>query len=89
MGTVVSTAVVELTALITCIREVAAASTFGRTVVACCRRCNMNKRDHLLAETSMRLTRSPTEPASGAWVAFAVSDVPMAWAPYLPETLTA
>jgi 5-methylcytosine-specific restriction endonuclease McrA len=58
-------------------------------VVACCRRCNMNKRDHLLAETSMRLTRPPIEPPSGAWVAFAVSDVPMAWAPYLPETLTA
>ncbi len=58
-------------------------------VVACCRRCNMNKRDHLLAETSMRLTRAPIEPPSGAWVAFAVSDVPRSWAPYLPETLTA
>lgn len=54
-------------------------------VVAACRRCNTNKRDRLLAETSMRLERAPSEPPSGAWVTYAVPDVPDAWTPYLPH----
>ncbi len=58
-------------------------------VVAACRRCNTAKRDQLLADTSMRMARKPTEPPSGAWVTFAVSEVPDDWHPYLPETLTA
>lgn len=58
-------------------------------VVAACRRCNTLKRDRLLPETGMRLERTPKEPPSGAWVAFAVPDVPSTWMPYLPDTLTA
>ena len=58
-------------------------------VVAACRKCNSSKRDRLLAETGMRLERAPAEPPSGAWVAYAVSEVPAAWQPYLPDTLTA
>ncbi|MGI9622146.1 MAG: HNH endonuclease [Acidimicrobiales bacterium] len=58
-------------------------------VVACCRRCNASKRDQLLSDTSMRLAKPPSEPPSGAWVSFSVSDVPPAWEPYLPDTRTA
>lgn len=58
-------------------------------VVAACRKCNSTKRDRLLPETGMRLARAPEEPPSGAWVAFAVPDVPSAWEPYLPDTRTA
>ena len=58
-------------------------------VVACCRKCNAAKRDRLLPETTMRLARPPIEPPSGSWVTFAVSDVPRAWEPYLPDTRTA
>jgi 5-methylcytosine-specific restriction endonuclease McrA len=58
-------------------------------VVAACRGCNAKKRDQLLAETSMRLSRPPFEPPSGSWITFAVPDVPSSWAPYLPDTLTA
>lgn len=58
-------------------------------VVAACRRCNANKRDLLLRDTSMRLERQPFEPPSGSWVTFAVPEVPDDWQPYLPDTLTA
>ena len=58
-------------------------------VVAACRKCNSTKRDRLLPETGMRLARAPQEPPSGAWVAFAVPEVPSAWEPYLPDTRTA
>jgi 5-methylcytosine-specific restriction endonuclease McrA len=58
-------------------------------VVAACRDCNAKKRDQLLADTSMRLARPPIEPPSGAWVTFAVTEVPNSWEPYLPERLTA
>lgn len=59
-------------------------------VVAACRRCNTSKRDRLLGETSMRLANRPMEPPHGAWVTLMVSDIPSAWAEYLPlESRTA
>ena len=58
-------------------------------VVAACRGCNAKKRDQLLADTSMRLERAPIEPPSGAWLTFAVPEVPDSWEPYLPDRLTA
>jgi 5-methylcytosine-specific restriction endonuclease McrA len=51
-------------------------------VVAACRRCNTNKRDRMLHETSMRLRRSPAMPPGLAWLALATGPVPDAWAPY-------
>lgn len=57
-------------------------------VVAACTRCNTQKRDRLLHETSMKLARAPREPAYGSWVALSVSDVPESWNQYI-EPLTA
>jgi len=54
-------------------------------VVAACRRCNTNKRDRLLSETTLRLARPPLEPPHGSWVALTVASVPDEWTPYLPS----
>jgi 5-methylcytosine-specific restriction endonuclease McrA len=61
-------------------------------VVAACRPCNVRKRDRLLADTSMRLRRSPSAPRDLTWVVVAVGAVPTPWEPYLhldPATLSA
>ncbi len=52
-------------------------------VVAACRRCNTNKRDQLLTDTSMRLRSVPSEPTHGSWVSMLVPNVPRAWEQYL------
>ena len=52
-------------------------------VVAACRPCNVRKRDRLLDETTMRLSRRPAAPRELAWVVVAVGHVPEHWAPYL------
>lgn len=52
-------------------------------VVAACLRCNTQKRDRLLHETSMRLPRPPRPPAFAARVVLADRRVPEAWSPYL------
>jgi len=52
-------------------------------VVAACRRCNSQKRDCLLQETTMGLSRPPAEPPVGSWVEFSVLRVPEVWEPYL------
>ena len=52
-------------------------------VVAACRRCNAGKRDRLLEETTMRLTRRPEAPRPGSWLAFALHEVPAAWHDYV------
>lgn len=58
-------------------------------VVAACRRCNTAKRDRLLEETTMRLHSRPQAPRPGSWIAFALSEVPAAWADYLGEPVVA
>ena len=58
-------------------------------VVAACRRCNTQKRDRLLDETSMRLARAPVEPPAGSWVLYAVPSVPEAWEQYLEPARSA
>ncbi len=56
-------------------------------VVAACRRCNAQKRDRLLTETSMRLLAEPREPDRLSWVRVAASaSVPEHWEPYLAES---
>lgn len=55
-------------------------------VVAACRHCNMHKRDRLLTETSMTLTRRPMAPRELTWVIVAVGSVPEHWEPYLQAT---
>ena len=52
-------------------------------VVAACLRCNAVKRDRLLAETTMRLRRTPTVPPPSAWVEVVVGSIPASWEPYL------
>lgn len=54
-------------------------------VVAACRRCNGQKRDRLLDETSMRLAHRPTAPREHTWVLVAVGRLPEHWRPYLHE----
>ena len=59
-------------------------------VVAACRRCNVRKRDRLLRDTGMRLTRRPVVPRELSWVVVAVGTVPDQWQPYLqPRRLSA
>jgi 5-methylcytosine-specific restriction endonuclease McrA len=58
-------------------------------VVAACLRCNRQKRDRLLHETSMRLPGPPRTPAMVARVVLADRRVPDTWAPYLTRTRTA
>lgn len=55
-------------------------------VVACCRRCNTQKRDRLLEQTSMRLRRPPRPPRHLNWVAAHVGHVPREWQSYLEPT---
>jgi 5-methylcytosine-specific restriction endonuclease McrA len=52
-------------------------------VTACCRGCNLRKRDRTPEEAGMRLHRRPTAPRELAWVVVAVGSVPEAWKPYL------
>ena len=52
-------------------------------VVAACRRCNTQKRDRFLHETSMRLAHRPTAPRELTWVIVSVGQVPEHWQPYL------
>ena len=52
-------------------------------VVAACRRCNTNKRDRLLHETTMRLPHHPEAPRHLSWVMVAFGEVPDAWQQYL------
>ena len=54
-------------------------------VVAACRRCNANKRDRLLPETSMRLRRPPGPPPPGSWIEIASGSMPVAWLQYLTD----
>lgn len=60
-------------------------------VVAACRPCNVRKRDRLLEESGMVLSREPAAPRQMAWVVVAVDGVPEHWEPYLriPATLSA
>jgi len=52
-------------------------------VVAACRPCNAHKRDRLLEETSMRLSRRPSVPRELTWLIVAVGQVPEHWEQYL------
>ncbi len=52
-------------------------------VVAACRRCNSGKRDRLLAETTMRLSRVPGPPPASTWIEVAAGTVPRVWTRYL------
>jgi 5-methylcytosine-specific restriction endonuclease McrA len=52
-------------------------------VVAACRACNAHKRDRLLEETSMKLTRRPSAPRELTWIIVAVGQVPEHWHQYL------
>ncbi len=52
-------------------------------VAACCRGCNLRKRDRTPQEAGMRLKRRPAAPRELAWVVVAVGSVPDAWKPYL------
>ncbi len=52
-------------------------------VVAACRRCNMIKRDRLLADTSMKLRCKPGPPRPSVWFRAAVGRMPEDWIPYL------
>lgn len=56
-------------------------------VVAACRRCNTQKRDRLLHETSMSLKCAPGNPAASAWVEVAAGRVPESWWPFLHSRL--
>ena len=52
-------------------------------VVAACRRCNSIKRDRLINEIAMRLTRVPGAPPPSTWIEVAAGPVPNSWMPYL------
>ena len=52
-------------------------------MVAACRRCNMIKRDRLLADTSMKLRCKPGPPRPSVWFRAAVGRMPEDWIPYL------
>lgn len=52
-------------------------------VVAACSPCNTTKRDHLLAETTMRLRSEPHQPRYLAWIVSTAGMVPSPWLPYL------
>jgi 5-methylcytosine-specific restriction endonuclease McrA len=56
-------------------------------VVAACRRCNSQKRDRLLHDTSMRLRRQPTAPHFATWFMLHDRAIPAAWSPYLDNDL--
>ena len=58
-----------------------------RNVVAACRRCNSQKRDRMLNETTMRLLTEPREPDRLSWVRVAASSrIPEHWEPYLAQS---
>lgn len=52
-------------------------------VVAACKRCNSQKRDRFLHETTMRLPRPPRSPSFVARFVLVDRRVPEGWAPYL------
>lgn len=52
-------------------------------VVAACRRCNTQKRDRYLHETSMQLACRPRAPREHTWVIVSVGRLPEHWEPYL------
>lgn len=52
-------------------------------VAACCRPCNLRKRDRTPDEAGMRLASSPRAPREGSWVVVSVGRVPDSWKPYL------
>ncbi len=52
-------------------------------VVACCRRCNSTKSNHLLKHTALKLRSAPQPPADLAWIRVAAGAIPAAWNPYL------
>ncbi len=52
-------------------------------VVAACRRCNTQKRDRLLSETTMKLRSKPGPPRPSVWFRAAVGRLPDEWVPYL------
>jgi 5-methylcytosine-specific restriction endonuclease McrA len=54
-------------------------------VVAACRPCNVRKRDRLLAESGMRLRRTPTVPNGIIWSIVAGGSVPPDWHAYLDD----
>ncbi len=53
-------------------------------VVACCRRCNMRKANHLPSEAGFKLRREPKAPGSHGWI-YARAGQPLdpSWDPYL------
>lgn len=54
-------------------------------VVAACRGCNALKRDRLLGDTTLRLSRSPGQPPPSAWIEVAAGSIPAVWVPYLAD----
>lgn len=52
-------------------------------VVAACRRCNLRKGDHALADLPMVLARRPAVARRFTWVITSVGSVPEVWEPYL------
>ena len=52
-------------------------------VVASCRTCNAQKEDRLLAETHLKLRRTPYAPRETIWIVVAVGTVDPSWEPYL------
>jgi 5-methylcytosine-specific restriction endonuclease McrA len=58
-------------------------------VVAACRRCNMQKRDRMLADTPMHLRHAPRPPHASIWFRLAERTVPVAWLPYLEPAAAA
>lgn len=58
-------------------------------VVACCRRCNTHKEDHLLHEAGLVLRCAPAPPRHRVWLLAMSGGGRADWAPYLGEALTA
>ncbi len=52
-------------------------------VVAACRGCNSNKRDRLLSETALKLSKNPRTPGHFASLLLSGGEMPKHWAPYL------
>jgi 5-methylcytosine-specific restriction endonuclease McrA len=52
-------------------------------VVAACRPCNSRKENRALADSGMKLRRTPRRPHESVWIAVAVDRLDPAWEPYL------
>ena len=53
-------------------------------VVASCRSCNARKEDRTLAESGLRLRRSPAAPHASLWMVATAGSYDPTWAPFLP-----